>query len=302
MANIKQTLFEEIKNINNTEELAKFQESLNEACKEKLDELNVKNEADCLDFPSYLYIKESFENMADRLFTTKKGRKLINRYIKEHKTNKEINKMFHVYENLSKADKTVNTISMIQDMKNMIGEINESKLNHGIENLKKIIRESYIHIGVDAKSLLSENKNSELHQYVDYVFKNQLTMENMVKYNKCINEIKAFVDSNKVQDITFKTPTKVNVDECYARYNELLSEDNIIINEIRNTENKEEVFEKYKNSCLATLESVISSNIEQVTCDKLYEFKKKITNKTYNEETLGEDISNFIELEKIVKE
>ena len=66
----------------------------------------------------------------------------------------------------------------------MIGEINERKLSNGIENLKKIIKESYVLIGVDAKNLLSENKNSELPHYVNYVFTNALKMDNMVKYNK----------------------------------------------------------------------------------------------------------------------
>jgi DNA-directed RNA polymerase delta subunit len=47
---------------------------------------------------------------------------------------------------------------------------------------------------VEAKNLLSENKNKELPDYVNYVFTNTLKMDNMVRYNKCINEIKAFVD------------------------------------------------------------------------------------------------------------
>ena len=304
MANNKKNniLFENINSFKNIDELKEFQNKLNEACENKAIELNVKNEAENLDLPSYLFIKESFENMSNALFTTAKGRKLIGRYIKEHKANKELNKIFHIYENLSKADKTINVINMIQGMKEMIGEINERKLSNGIENLKKIIKESYVLIGVDAKNLLSENKNSELPHYVNYVFTNALKMDNMVKYNKCINEIKAFVDKNTVTEVSFKTPTHVDIDECYSRYNELLNDESDIVKEIRESSNKSEVFEKYKNACLAAIESTISSNINQSTCDKLYEFKTRIMNKNYNEETLGEDISNFIELENTVKE
>jgi hypothetical protein len=295
-------LLENINKFKNLEELKDFQKLMNEACDNKAVELNVKNEAKNLEFPSYLYIKESFENMADKLFTTAKGRKLIGRYVKEHKTNKDLNKMFHIYENLNKADKTINVINMIQEMKNMVGDINEFKLQKGIDNLKKIIRESYVLIGVQAKSLLSENKHADLPNYVDYVFTNALKMDNMVKYNKCINEIKSFVDSNAISEVSFKTATKVDIDECYARYNELLADENDVVKEIRESVNKEEVFEKYKNSCLAAIESTMSTNINQATCDKLYEFKTRILNKNYNEETLGEDISNFIELENTVKE
>ena len=81
-----------------------------------------------------------------------------------------------------------------------------------------------------------------------------------------------------------------------------MTDESDIVKEIRESVNKEDVFRKYKESCLAAIESTISSNIHQDTCDKLYEFKTRIMNKNYNEETLGKDISNFIELENTVKE
>jgi hypothetical protein len=292
-----------INSINNIDELKKLQETLNEACNKRMSVLNVKAEAENLDIPSYLYIKESFENMSETLFKSAKGRKLIGKYIREHKMNKELSKLFHIYENLAKADKTINVTTMIQDMKNMVGEINENKLNAGIDNLKKLLKESYITIGENAKDLLSENKNGGITQYVDYVFTTPLKMDNVVKYNKCINEIKSYVDNNEVKGVTFKKATQVDVDECYARYNNLLSDDNTeILKEIREAENKELVFEKYKNECLASIDEAIKTDIDQFSCDKLYEFKTKIQNKMYNEETLGLDISNFIELKNVVKE
>jgi hypothetical protein len=165
------------------------------------------------------------------------------------------------------------------------------------------LKESYVILGTDAKNLLSENINSELPQYVDYVFTTPLKMSNVVKYNKCINEIKSYVDKNEVKGVTFKKATQVNVDECYARYNELLTRDDAeLLKEIRETENKENVFEKYKNQCLASIDEAIKNDIDQASCDKLYEFKRKIENKVYNEETLGLDISNFIELKNTINE
>lgn len=297
----KNVTFDTINSINNIDELKKYQEALNEACEKRMEKLNVKEEASKLEIPSYLFIKESFENMSEKLFSTAKGRRIIGRYVREHKMNSELSKMFRIYENISKADKTINVTTLIQDMKNMVGDINEGKLNAGIDNLKKLLKESYILIGTEAKSLLSENK--ELSNYVDYVFTNTLKMDNVVRYNKCINEIKMYVDNNEVKGISFKKATQVNVDECYARYNELLSgEDAEILKEIKNAENKETIFEKYKNECLVSIDEAIKTDIDQASCDKLYEFKTKIQNKTYNEETLGLDISNFIELKNIVKE
>ena len=297
----KNISLETVNSINNIDELKKFQETLNEACNKRMSVLNIKNEAEQLEVPSYLFIKESFENMSEKLFNSNKGRKLIGKYIREHKMNKELSKMFHIYENISKADKTINVTNMIQDMKNMVGSINEEKLNKGLENLKKLLKECYIVVGTDAKSLLSENKT--LSKYVDYVFTNSLKMDNVVMYNKCINEIKSYVDKNEVKGVAFKEVSNVNIDECYSRYNELLSDENHdIIKEIKEAENKEVVFEKYKNDCIATIEEAIKTDIDQTSCDKLFEFKTKIENKQFNEETLGLDISNFIELKNVVKE
>ena len=297
----KNISLETVNSINNIDELKKFQETLNEACNKRMSVLNIKNEAEQLEVPSYLFIKESFENMSEKLFNSNKGRKLIGKYIREHKMNKELSKMFHIYENISKADKTINVTNMIQDMKNMVGSINEEKLNKGLENLKKLLKECYIVVGTDAKSLLSENKT--LSKYVDYVFTNSLKMDNVVMYNKCINEIKSYVDKNEVKGVAFKEVSNVNIDECYSRYNELLSDENHdIIKEIKDAENKEVVFEKYKNDCIATIEEAIKTDIDQTSCDKLFEFKTKIENKQFNEETLGLDISNFIELKNVVKE
>lgn len=295
----KNVTIDTINSINNIDELKKFQETLNEACNKRMNVLNVKLEAENLDIPSYLFIKESFEKMSESLFNSTKGRKLIGKYIREHKMNKELSKMFHIYENISKADKTINVTTLIQDMKNMVGEINESKLNAGIDNLKKLLKECYVLLGTDAKSLLSENK--DLSHYVDYVFTNTLKMDNVVRYNKCINEIKSYIDTNEVKGITFKKASNVNIDECYSRYNDILSDENVILKEIREAHNKEDVFEKYKMECLTSIDEAIVADIDQASCNKLYEFKTKIMNKNYNEETLGLDISNFIELKNIVK-
>lgn len=298
----KEVTLEYIKSIKNIDELTSLQQALNEACEERRVVLNVNDEANNLEFPSYLFIKESFENMADKLFTSKKGRKLIGRYIREHKNNKELSKLFHIYENISKADKTINTITLIQEMKNMVGNINDEKLNKGVESLKAIIRESYKVIGVEAKNLLSENTNNDICQYVDYVFKNDVKIDNVVKYNKCINEIKNHIDKNSVSGVQFTSVNVNNIDEAYKRYNEILSEDNVIIKEIKESANKQDVFEKYKAECLTVLEQSIKTDIDQASCDKLFEFKTKIMNKTYNEETLGLDIANFIELKETIKQ
>lgn len=302
------TINEMVNNIKDIEQLKDFQKTINEACEKRMSVLNVKEEAAKLEIPSYFFIKESFENMAKHLVKTQKGKKLIAKYIKEHKNNKELNKLFHIYENLSKADKTINVIRLVESMKSIVGDINENKLNDGIEKLKDVLRESYIAVGVEAKNLLSENKNPELHNNVNYVFTNSLKMSNMVTYNRCINEIKNYVDSNDIREHKFSFTKNSSLEECFSRYDNFFSEENLsdeglkIINEIRESENKEEIYEKYKAECLKALEERLVNESHQETYNRLVEFKNKIINKGYNSDSLGTDIANFIELKELVKE
>ena len=94
-----------------------------------------------------------------------------------------------------KPDKTINVIRLLINEISCWGQ----KLNLTLKN-KDILRESYIAVGVEAKNLLSENKNPDLHNNVNYVFTNSLKMSNMVTYNRCINEIKKYVESNDIRE------------------------------------------------------------------------------------------------------
>ena len=73
-----------------------------------------------------------------------------------------------------------------------------------------------------------------------------------------------------------------------------------LVKEVYESENKELVFEKYKNQCLDNINEAINRTEEQESCDRLYEFKERVNAKEYKYETLGEDVANFIELGKLV--
>lgn len=301
--NSLKNIFNEVNNIN---DLQLLKENFNHFFSEQESKLMINEEAEKLDTSSYLFIKESFENMSEELFKSGKGRKLIAKYINEHKSNKDLSKLNRIYENIYMADKTINVNSLIQEMKNLVGELNEKRINEGIENLGSILKKSYILLGEKSRTLMSEQK--ELDSYVRYVFNNPLKMSNIVKYNTCINEIKTFVDNNEVKKCFFNKKSKSTIEENLRKYNDLLNNENIdsethaLLKEIKECEDKKTMFETYKDKCLRKLEEAAEGNIEQKVCDKLLEFKNKILLKNYNEDTFGMDIANFIELEKLIEE
>lgn len=299
------TLKNIINSINDIESLSNLQEEFNTLYESKKKKIIISEEAKNLDVSSYFFIKESFENMSDSLFKTAKGKKIIGKYIKEHRNNKDLQKLFQVYDNLAAADSTLNVTNLVQEMKSIVGELNTKRLNEGIANVGALLKNAYVLIGEDAKNMLSENK--EVEQYVNYVFNNPLKMSNVVTYNKCINEIKAYVDSNKIRKVKLSEKKTLNLENSLEEYNNLISEDNLspedfaILAEIKNSDNKSELFERYKNDCLASIDRAILINNEQVVCNKLNEFKSKINAKNFNIDTFGTDIANFIEFKNLVE-
>ena len=300
-------LYTTIKSINNIETLREMRKEFNDICEIQEKHLQAIEEAKNLNTKSFLFIKESFDNLSENLFKTKDGRKIINRYINEHKNNKDLQKMFFVYENITRANKNLNVDVLLDEMKNLVGDINETKLNKGIKNISKLLKEAYVIIGTDSSKLISTHNNTILDESVNYVVTNSKKLDNLTRYSMCVNEIKKFINNNEVTTPIFEN-TVLKPEDVINEFNEKYSEETLgkdeykLFLEIKNAEDKSQVFEKYKNECLKTLEEAINSNQDQITCNQLYEFKTRITRKEYNADTVGTDVANFIELQKTIKE
>lgn len=302
----KNILYESVSNVNDLDTLNEMKNKFISLCEKREKELNVIAEAKNLNTNSFLFIKESFANLCPSLIKTKKGVALIKKYVKEHKENKDLQKMFNIYENITSIDSTVNVETFVNEMKTMVGDLDFDALNEGISRLNTILKQGYIEVGEEAKNAVSVHNNRVLDESVNYVFGNTKKLDNMARYNLCVNEIKKFVAENKINPLSFKNNT--NLDNLVEEFNNRFSADIIgernfaIIKEIHECENKSEIFEKYKNECINKINEAINANISQETCNQLVEFRTRLTKKEYNPETLGMDIANFIELGETVSE
>ena len=305
MANI--TLDKTIKTINNIKTLRALKNDFNALCESQEKHLQAIEESKKINNKSFFFIKESFNNFSEKLFKTKEGRKIMNRYINEHRKNKDLQKMFFIYENISSANKNLNVDKLLDEMKSMIGNINEKQLNKGVKNLVELLKEAYVEIGIESSELLSKHDNRTLDESVKYVVTNSKKLDNLTRYNICLNEIKQFIDKNDVISPLFENKL-LSPEEVLREFNEKFSEETLgkenyeLFMEIKNASNKSEIFEKYKNECLNTINEAINENEKQDICNQLFEFKTRITKKEYNPDTLGTDVANFIELQKTIKE
>jgi hypothetical protein len=300
-------LYTTIKCVNDINVLREMRKDFNDICEAQEKHLQAIEESKTLNTNSFLFIKESFDNLSKNLFKTKEGRKVINRYINEHKNNKDLQKMFFVYENITRANKNLNVDNLLSEMKKLVGNINETKLNKGLERISNLLKEAYVIVGTESGNLISKHNNRVLDESVNYVVANSKKLDNLTQYSMCVNEIKKFINNNEVIETVFEN-TILKPEDVIKEFNEKYSEETLgkenyeLFLEIKDAEDKGQVFEKYKNECLKTLDEAINSNQDQVTCNQLYEFKTRITRKEYNPETIGTDVANFIELQKTVKE
>lgn len=302
----KNKLYEAIETVKDVDVLNEMQNEFNALCENRKKHLQILDEASNINTKSFFYIKESFENLSETLFESEKGRKLINRYVKEHRNNKDLQKMFFIHENITMADKTLNINDMLNEMKSIVGNINEKKLNEGIDKLVSLLKEAYIEVGEASKTKLSRHNDFKLDEAIKYVFNNNKKLDNLTYYNICMNEIKKHIENNPLKENVFEK--RVDLDEILENFNkdfsiETMGEENFkIVKEINESENKSEIFEKYKDECIKTIDEAINSNLDQNTCNQLFEFKTRLQNKTFNPDTLGRDIANFIELKNTVNE
>lgn len=303
----KNKLHTTIRSIKDINTLNNLRNEFNTICEEHEKHLQAIEESKSIDSNSFLYIKESFNNLSEKLFSTKEGRKIMGRYINEHKLNKDLRKMFFIYENISKANRTLNLDKLLDEMKEMVGKINESHFNKGLSKLNELLKEAYILVGIESADLLSKHNDNILDESVKYIVTNPKKLDNLAHYNICLNEIKKYIDKNEISTPVFENKL-VSPEDVIKEFNEKYSKETLgeenynLLMEIKNSNDKSNIFEKYKQSCLATIDEAINKNEKQAICDQLFEFKTRITRKEYNSETLGTDVANFIELEKMVKE
>lgn len=297
-------LYDTINSINDINALMEMKNRFISLCESREKYLQAIKESNEINSESFLYIKESFANLSESLFKTSNGRRLIKQYINEHKSNKNLQKMFLVYENICSANKNLNVDLMLNEMKEMVGTIDSNSLKEGVKKLVELLREAYVEVGVEAKDMLSKHNNIVLDESVKYVFDNTKKLDNLSSYITCMNEIKSFINNNEVKPLVFEK--KINIDNILDEFNSTFSKDTMgeeafnLVREINESENKAELFENYKNDCLNALTEAININEDQATCDRLYEFKTKITRKEYNPDTIGMDIANFIDFKNMV--
>lgn len=307
---MEKNIYQEIKNLKTLKEVDEFRNSVDEAINEQIESINASNFISSLKDKNFGYIKENFENLSNELFKTKKGRSIINNYVSCVKTNQPLLKMHQIYECIRKADKDSDVDSYLNEAISLIGGVDKKNYADSMCKLVNVFTEAYNELLKNTSNedlqMMFENKDN-FYNSVDFVMFNKKTPKNLAEYNARLSTIKKQISEGAGYKVTESKNIDQMVDELMENFNKKyasLLENGVVelVKEMFVNEDKETVFNKYKEQCINKLNETkkgFEEKGDNESTERLGHIIEKINRKSYNPDTVNNDVYNLIEISTI---
>ena len=301
------SISEKINDMKTLEELDALQNELNEKFEVRRRVLSLVSEAKELGGKSFGYLKESFENLSPKLFKTDEGKAVMKKYATVMKENKSLSSLHKLYENIRKAHSGIDFDYFVGTLCETNWGVKEKELNEGMKKLAGIVAEGYVTVGEGAGKYLG-TENDRLDGAIEFIAENRVGQKNIVKYSEAVKVIREAVEKNGNIADSFKKETDLDktIEDLVAKYSkdEYSDEEekDMLANQIARSGDEETVFVKKKTECVNSLDEAIKKYSDGNHDDELNTLKKiheQVSAKTYNPETIGPDICNFVEMSKL---
>ena len=298
---------EKINNMKTIEELDAYQNELNEKFDTRRRVLNLIAEAKELGGKSFGYLKESFENLSSKLFRTDEGKAVMRKYTNVIKENKSLSSLHKLYENIRKAHSGIDFDYFVGTICETNWNVKAKELIEGMEKLAGVVAEGYIVVGEGAGKYLG-TENDRLDGAIEFIAENRAGQKNIVKYSEAVKVIREAVEKNGNIADSFKKETDLDktIEDLVSKYSkdEYTDEEekDMLANQIARSGDEEAVFIKKKTECVDSLDEAIKKYSDGNHDEELSTLKKiheQVSAKSYNPETIGPDICNFVEMTKL---
>lgn len=298
---------EKINNMKTIEELDAYQNELNEKFDTRRRVLNLIAEAKELGDKSFGYLKESFENLSSKLFRTDEGKAVMRKYTNVIKENKSLSSLHKLYENIRKAHSGIDFDYFVGTICETNWNVKTKELTEGMEKLAGVVAEGYIVVGEGAGKYLG-TENDRLDGAIEFIAENKVGQKNIVKYSEAVKVIREAVEKNGNIADSFKKETDLDktIEDLVSKYSkdEYTDEEekDMLANQIARSGDEEAVFIKKKTECVDSLDEAIKKYSDGNHDEELSTLKKiheQVSAKSYNPETIGPDICNFVEMTKL---
>lgn len=298
---------EKINSVKTLEELDALQNEINEQFDTRRRVLNLIAEAKEMGNKSFGYLKESFENLSPKLIKTGEGKSIIKKYTEAIKENRSLSSLHKLYENVRKAGSDVDADYFVGALCETNWNVKANELNEGMTKLADIVAEGYVIVGEGAGKYLG-TENDRLDNALEFIAENTLSQKNIVKFGEAVKVIREAVEKNGNIADSFKKETDLDktIEDLIAKFSkdEYSDEEekDMLKNQIARCGDEETVFTTKKTDCLKSLDEAIKRFEDGEHGDELSTLKKiheQVSAKSYNPETIGPDICNFVEMSKL---
>lgn len=296
-----------VNTLNTIQEVESYRNMINEMCDNRHKFIVLCEEAKELSTKSFGFIKESFEALSPILFKSSEGKKLMNKYTKMIKENKNLSSLHTINENIRKAGSETDIDFFVNSLMVVEWGVNPSTLKEDTKKLGRVLSEAYLLVGEEAKGLIP-NENVSLSNAVNFIAESKKGTKNISEYSDAARIIKEHIKSkdakkNVFESVDLDTLAKKLVEDFNVKYSDKLTiEEANALREISSSEDRESVFNKYKEVCKSKITEAkknFESKGDKASSDRLGVVLEQIASKSYVLDTVGADICSLIELSNI---
>lgn len=299
--------------LNTTVDVENYRKTVNEACDRRIDYINLCKTAGEAAEKSYGYIKEAFEAISPSLFSSADGKKIIKKYTAAVKGSWNLSSLHHLYEAIRKSNKDSDVDFLMENIANEDWNIDKKTLSEDICRLGRILAEGILCVGTEAAKMLPSEKKS-LDLSVMYIAENKKTSKNLAEYSSAIKTIRENVLNNEgtsngflSEGVDLDNEIKKLCEDFNKKYNEeTLSSDEVkALKELLHNDNREKVFNEYKEACMSKIDEakkIFDNKGDKPSSERLATVMEQVNGKSYNSETVGDDICSLIQLTNVLAE
>lgn len=296
-----------VNTLNTIQEVESYRNMINEMCDNRHKFIVLCEEAKELSTKSFGFIKESFEALSPILFKSSEGKKLMNKYTKMIKENKNLSSLHTINENIRKAGSETDIDFFVNSLMVVEWGVNPSTLKEDTKKLGRVLSEAYLLVGEEAKGLIP-NENVSLSNAVNFIAESKKGSKNISEYSDAARIIKEHIKSkdakkNVFESVDLDALAKRLVEDFNVKYSDKLTiEEANALREISSSQDRESVFNKYKEVCKSKITEAkknFESNGDKASSDRLGVVLEQIASKSYVLDTVGADICSLIELSNI---
>lgn len=296
-----------IKSFNTVSEVETYKNSIIEECNERIDFINMVKKADSLSNKSFGYIKECFESLSPELFYSQDGKAILNKYLSTIKESKNLSILHGICEAVRKGGKESNYPFFMNKILEATNKLDRPKIKEDVKSLGMVLAEGYSYIGKKAEKLLPA-EDKKLYAAIDYITENVDNLKHMTEYSNAMLVIEEHLRSKESVVNIFESQNLEDLasellEEFNKKYSETLSqEEAAVLKEIASSEDRENIFNKYKASCIEKISEAkknFDASGDSSSSKRLESVIEQVNNKKFCLDTIGEDICNLMELSNI---